>query len=131
MRSFAGSPCRRNDTMKTKTLFPILIVLAVCVAAYSETTVITTAPTTTATVQVTTEALRFRSAFFSGLKNARTNNTGTVWIQFAGTTNSAAIKLLGGQSATLTLPGTEGMIASNLWLHVETADDGIVAIFFE
>ena len=81
-------------------------------------------------VQLTSTGTEVYAITFLGKKAARTNNTGTVWIQFANSTNAVGLPITPGQSLTID-GGTpfEPIVLSDIWIESETAADGVQAIY--
>ena len=81
-------------------------------------------------VQLTSTATEVYSVTFLGKKAARTDNTGTVWIQWANITNTVGLPLAAGQSLTIDGGTTYQPInLADFWIESETAADGVQAIY--
>jgi hypothetical protein len=77
-----------------------------------------------------TSATRFHSVAFQGLKAARTDNTGTVWIQPNSGDGTAAMKLEPGDVVGFTADAADDYFtADQFYIDVETAADGVVALY--
>jgi len=73
---------------------------------------------------------RFHSVAFQGLKAARTDNTGTVWIQPGSGNDTAAMKLEPGDVISFTADAPDDYFtADQFYIDVETAADGVVALY--
>lgn len=110
--------------------FSVLAIAAI--AAIGTTEIIKTNSSTSVPAQLTTnETIRCKTIVFTAYKSARVANTGSVWIQYNNSTNdNAGIKLLSGQTLSITA-GSGGMLASDFWIDVESANDGVVAVLFQ
>ena len=75
-------------------------------------------------------ATRAHSVTFIGLKAARTDNAGKVWIQPGSGDGTAAIPLSPGEDVTFTAGAEDGYFsADQFYIDVETAGDGVVALY--
>lgn len=76
------------------------------------------------------EGVRFHSITFFGLKAARTDNTGRVWLQVASGNDTNAIPLDPGDSVTLTAKVQDDYhTADQIYIDVETAGDGVIGFY--
>jgi len=75
-------------------------------------------------------AVRAHSITFFAMKAARTDNTGRVYIQVASGNDTAGAPLDPGDSVTFTANGEDEYFSDNqFYIDVETAGDGVVAIY--
>jgi len=77
-----------------------------------------------------TNEIRGKTLVFIGNKSARVPNAGTVWIQASRTNDAPGIKLLSGQTISLT-GGANGLDARQFWVDVETTNDGVVVLILQ
>ena len=77
-----------------------------------------------------TSATRCHSVTFIGLKAARTDNAGKVWVSPNSGNDTAAVPLDPGDDITFTAGAEDGYFsADQFYIDVETAGDGVVALF--
>ena len=77
-----------------------------------------------------TSATRAHSITFLGLKAARTDNAGKVWISPNSGNDTAAIPLDPGDTVTFTANSSDDYFtADQFFIDVQTAADGVVALF--
>ncbi len=77
-----------------------------------------------------TSATRAHSVTFLGLKAARTNNAGKVWVSPNSGNDTAAIPLDPGDDITFSASTEDGYFsADQFYIDVETAGDGVVALY--
>lgn len=75
-------------------------------------------------------SVRAHSVTFLGLKAARTNNVGKVWISPNSGNDTAAVPLDPGDEVTFTASAEDGYFTdAQFFIDVETAGDGCVAIY--
>jgi len=75
-------------------------------------------------------AVRAHSVTFIGLKAARTNNVGKVWISPNSGNDTAAIPLEPGDDVTFSASAEDGYFTdAQFYIDVETAGDGCVALY--
>ena len=75
-------------------------------------------------------SVRAHSITFLGLKAARTDNVGKVWIQPGSGNDSAAVPLNPGDDVTFTANGAEEYFSdAQFYIDVETAGDGCGALW--
>ena len=81
-------------------------------------------------VQLTTNSTEVVSVTFIGALAPRTNNTGTVWVQVANTTNAVGFPLATGQTLIIDADGVFSPInLTNFWIEAETAGDGVQVVY--
>lgn len=123
---------------------PLGIILALAaiglLVAVAQTTIVPVTQTLTKTVasadtpeQLTTNQIWGHTIVFVGMKATRTNNTGTVFIQCTSSNSGAGIPLSPGGTVSITVshPPIRGVCATNWWIDVETAGDGVVSWIIE
>lgn len=77
-----------------------------------------------------TSATRFHSVAFQGLKAARTDNVGTVWVQPGSGDNTAGMKLEPGDVVGFSADSPDDYFTADQFLiDVENAGDGVVALY--
>lgn len=75
-------------------------------------------------------AIRAHSITFLGLKAARTDNTGKVWISPNSGNDTAAIPLDPGDTVTFTANADDDYFTdAQFYIDVETNGDGVVALY--
>jgi len=75
-------------------------------------------------------AIRCHSITFLGMKAARTNNVGTIWVAPGSGNDSAAIPVEPGESTTFTAKNADDYFKDGqFYIDVETAGDGVIAIY--
>jgi hypothetical protein len=77
-----------------------------------------------------TVAEKFLAVTFIGRKAPRTANTGTVYIQMLSNDQTNAIPILSQGIITVDAPANAYFTAAQFWLDVDTANDGILAFYF-
>jgi len=116
-----------------------LIIGAALAASINER--IVTASDPAVPVRLSTNECVAKTFVFIGNKSARVANTGTVWIQTSSTNDAPGIKLLSGQTISLTggtgsltgrgADGTGGLDLRQFWVDVEMANDGVVVLVLQ
>ena len=83
--------------------------------------------------QLTTTEYWGHTVTFLGMKATRTNNTGTVYVQWNSTNQGSGIPLLPGATLSITMPDArkQGICLTNFWIDVETDGDGVVAFIMD
>ena len=75
-------------------------------------------------------AIRCHSITFLGMKAARTNNVGTIWVAPGSGNDSAAIPVEPGESTTFTAKNADDYFKDDqFYIDIETAGDGVIAIY--
>ncbi len=130
----------KNLFHRKPTLFVLALAAAGLLIAVAQTTIVPVTQTLTKTVasadtpeQLTTNEIWGHTIVFLGMKATRTNNTGTVYIQCTSSNSGAGIPLQPGGtvSITVTYPPIRGVCATNFWIDVDTAGDGVVSWVIE
>jgi hypothetical protein len=95
--------------------------------------VVKTVTTNTVPEQLTTTEYWGHTVTFLGMKATRTNNTGTVYVQWNSTNQGSGIPLLPGAVLSITMPDEKkkGICATNFYIDVETDGDGVVAFIMD
>jgi hypothetical protein len=106
------------------------LIAGICLAFSPADWIVTSANPATPIQLATNESIRARTLVFIGNKAARTVNAGTVWIQCNSTNDSPGIKLLSGQTISLTA-GPGGFDLTNFWVDVETTNDGVTVMILQ
>jgi len=71
----------------------------------------------------------FKSATFYGKKSARVNNTSSVWLGVNSTNQTQLIEVPAGGAVVMSAPVNSFMDLYDLYLDVETANDGVTVVF--
>ena len=122
---------KTNLTKVIQTFLSVLFLLAVGIALAAQPTEIQlTGGNPAVPAQITTNDYRARTIVFVGNKAARTPNSGTVWIQVNSTNDSPGIKLLSGQTISLTA-GAAGFDLRAFYVDVETTNDGCAVLMLQ
>tara|TARA_R110000765_G_scaffold42660_2_gene89997 strand:- start:427 stop:735 length:309 start_codon:yes stop_codon:yes gene_type:complete len=77
-----------------------------------------------------TGAIRCHSITFLGMKAARTNNAGKIWVSPGSGNDTAAVPVEPGESTTFTAKDADDYFTNaQFYIDVETAGDGVIAIY--
>lgn len=91
---------------------------------------LTTNASTTVPVQLYSTSKPFRTATLIGNKDqARTANTGNVWIGLTSTNNQQPVLIQPGETITVSAPPGSYFDLRDWYLDVATANDGVVIIY--
>jgi len=71
----------------------------------------------------------FRRATFYGRLDARTNNTGTVWLGWNPTNDTQTVAVSSGASVVMEAPPGSWLDLYDIYLDVATTNDGVVAVY--
>jgi hypothetical protein len=80
--------------------------------------------------QLSNSEIKGKTLVFIGNKSARVPNTGTVWIQTSPDNDAPGIKLLSGQTISLT-SGSSGLDLRSFYIDVESANDGVTILILQ
>lgn len=121
---------KRND-WRWLLILPVLLCGVAIAASNNVSFLVKTVAATNTPEVLGTTATKGRTVIFTGNKAARTANTGTVWIQTSSADGAAGLKLTTGATVTLTASDGKVLEAADFWIDVETAGDGVVALFVQ
>lgn len=71
----------------------------------------------------------FKTATFYGRLDARTSNTGTVYLGTVSTNNTQPIEVTAGAAVVITAPANSYLDLYDFYLDVATANDGVVVVY--
>lgn len=126
--------------MNKRTLAICAVLLSAVVASAAALTFSTLSKVTAeanVAVQLTTTSTEVLGVTFIGMKAARTNNTGTVYVQVTNTTNAIGYPIAPGQTLTISgdPTGYQGRYApvnlTNFWIEAPNAGDGVQVVYIQ
>lgn len=119
--------------MKRKLGISIAVMAAALVAVAGDVSFGTLSKVTTGAnvpIQLTATTTWVSQLTFIGMKAARTNNTGAVYIQATNTTNAPAIPIAAGATFTIASPDRQPSInLTNFWIEAPNSGDGVQVFF--